>query len=306
LIRTIQTSITRWLLYGLWIATSFAIFWRPFRSLVHFALENDDASHILLIPFLSAWILFTERKNIFQIVSYDFTAAVFFLLPALFSYGWIHGSATSWSLENWLAGCTLALVFLLIAGFALIFGRKALRNGRFSFLILFLAVPLSDFLLHRIVYFLQRGSAEITAVLFDVVGVPYLRDGFVFHLARANIEVAHECSGIRSSMALFILALLVGHFALRSFWRQFALVLLGLLVMIVKNGVRIATLTLLANYVDPGFLFGKLHRAGGVVFFLFGLILLVPCLWFLQRSERINTKALRIPPLQSADKPDGG
>ena len=60
----------------------------------------------------------------------------------------------------------------------------------------------------------------------------------------------------------------------------------GLLIMVVKNGIRIATLTILAQYVDPGFLYGRLHREGGVVFFLLGLVLLLPILWLLQRSEK--------------------
>jgi exosortase/archaeosortase family protein len=63
-------------------------------------------------------------------------------------------------------------------------------------------------------------------------------------------------------------------------------VVVGLFVMILKNGVRIVTLTLLASYVDPGFLYGRLHREGGVVFFLLGLLLLFPVLWLLQRGER--------------------
>ena len=40
-----------------------------------------------------------------------------------------------------------------------------------------------------------------------------------------------------------------------------------------KNGVRVATLTLLANFFDPGFLYGRLHEAGEVVFFLIRLTL---------------------------------
>ena len=56
-------------------------------------------------------------------------------------------------------------------------------------------------------------------------------------------------------------------------------------MMILKNGIRIATLTLLAMYVDPGFLYGRLHHQGGVVFFLIGLLLLLPILLLLQKSE---------------------
>ena len=104
-------------------------------------------------------------------------------------------------------------------------------------------------------------------------------------MPRISIEVAAECSGIRSSLALLILAILVAHFCLRTFWKQAVLVLAGLFVMIFKNGVRVVTLTLLASYVDPNFLYGRLHHEGGVVFFLLGLAILAPVLWLLERSE---------------------
>ena len=166
------------------------------------------------------------------------------------------------------------------------FGRAALKNARFPLLFLFLTIPLPDVLLNHSIYFLQKGSANITEMIFDLVGTPALREGFVFHLAHFNIEVASECSGIRSSMALLISALVVGHLFLRTLWRQVVLVIVGLLIMVVKNGVRIATLTILGQYVDPGFLYGRLHHEGGVVFFLLGLVLLLPILWLLKRSEK--------------------
>src|SRR5260370_41105721 len=149
----------------------------------------------------------------------------------------------------------LALVLFWVSGFALLFGRAPLKASRFPLLFLRLMVPIPTFLLDRIIFLLQEGSAWITGALFGLAGVPALREGLVFHLAKVNIEVAKECSGIRSSMALFILALLVTHFQLRSFWNKIAFIIFGLFMTILKNGVRIATLTLLAVYVDPGFLF---------------------------------------------------
>ena len=177
-------------------------------------------------------------------------------------------------------------MLLWISGFVLFFGRAALKNGRFPLFFLFLTIPLPDVLLNHAIYLLQKGSADIAEMIFNLVGVPALREGFVFHLAHVNIEVAKECSGIRSSMALLILALVVGHLLLHSLWKQIVFVIAGLLIMVVKNGVRIATLTILAQYVDPGFLYGRLHHDGGVVFFLLGLVLLLPVLWLLKRSEK--------------------
>jgi exosortase len=254
--------------------------------LVRFSLVNDNASHIILIPFISAWLIYIEQKQIFRRVSFDYSfAGVLFTISAV-TYIWTFRSPASWTQADLLAGFALALVLLWISGFVLFFGRAALKNAPFPLLFLFLTIPLPDALLNRSIYFLQKGSADVAEMIFDLVGVPALREGFVFHLAHFNIEVAKECSGIRSSLALLILALVVGHLLLHTLWRQAVLVIAGLLIMVVKNGIRIATLTILAQYVDPGFLYGRLHREGGVVFFLLGLVLLLPILWLLQRSEK--------------------
>lgn len=227
-----------------------------------------------------------KQSQIFRQLSFDYSLAGVLFSLSIVIYIWTRQSATFWTQADILAGYVFALVLVLLSGFALFLGRAALENARFPLLFLFLTIPFPAVLLNRAIYFLQRGSAGVTGMIFDLVGVPALREGFVFHLAHFNIEVAKECSGIRSSLALLILALVVGHLFLRSLWKQVVFVIAGLLIMVVKNGVRIATLTILAEYVNPGFLYGRLHHGGGVVFFLFGLLLLLPILWLLQRGEK--------------------
>ncbi len=111
-------------------------------------------------------------------------------------------------------------------------------------------------MLDHLIYGLQEGSAAVAELLFELSGAPVLREDLIFHLSGISIEVAKECSGIRSSMVLIILAVLVSHFSFRSFWKKAVFVAAGLLVMLIKNGVRIATLTLLANYVNRVFYMG--------------------------------------------------
>ena len=276
----LESQRNRWLLYGLWLVGSALLCWPAVHSLLLYSLGNDDASHILLIPLVSGWLMYLDREKIFKTASSNFLVAAILLLPGIACLLWSLRSANGSP-----SICALGLVLVWTSGFALFFGRAALQAARFPLLFLFLFVPLPDFFLNRVVYFLQRGSAEISALLFSLTGLPVLREGFVFRLPRFSIEVARECSGIRSSIALLVLAILVGHFFLKKLWKQTVFVLAGIVVMIVKNGIRIVTLTLLANYVDPGFLFGSLHRQGGVVFFLIGLLLLVPVFWLLQRGE---------------------
>ena len=276
----------RTLLYVGWILASCLLLWRPLEAFVSYSLSNDNASHLLLIPVISGWVLFLERHRIFKMLGSDvgMASAVLTAGAALALVAFLVGSR--WTALNQLSAYVLALILIWTAGFAFLFGKQALRSARFPFAFLLLAVPIPDFILDKLIYVLQKGTTEVAAVLFDWSGVPVLRDGFVFHLAHVNIEVARECSGIRSSLALLILAILVAHFYLNTFWKQALLVIAGLFVMILKNGLRIVTLTLLASYVNPDFLYGRLHRQGGVVFFLLGLLLLVPLLWLLERSER--------------------
>ena len=57
----------------------------------------------------------------------------------------------------------------------------------------------------KIIYALQVGSTEAPEVLFILTGVPFQREGFVFHLPGISVEVAEQCSSIRSGLALFIM-----------------------------------------------------------------------------------------------------
>jgi exosortase len=293
----------RFLFYGLWLALSIAFFWGPCVALGRFSLVNDSASHVVLIPFISTWLIYIERKQIFRRVSFDYSLSGVLFIISVVAYIWTQRSPASSAEVYMLAGYALALVFLWISGFVLFFGRGALKNGRFPLLFLFLTIPLPDALLNHSIYFLQKGSADIAEIIFDLLRVPVLREGFIFHLTHANIEVARECSGIRSSLALLILGLVVAHLLLRTVWKQVVFVIAGLLIMVVKNGVRIATLTILAEYVDPSFLYGRLHHQGGVVFFLLSLLLLVPLLWLLQRGEAVlPARNVHVSATQSANK----
>ena len=57
-------------------------------------------------------------------------------------------------------------------------------------------------------------------------------------------------------------------------------------IAILKNGFRIAILSLLAAYVDEGILMSDLHRKGGILFFVLALFLLGAVMVLLQKAEK--------------------
>ncbi len=247
-------------------------------------MRDDTYSYVLLIPFLFAWLLYLDRKQSLPAVALSiWPSAAFLVIGLLLAFS--PSRCISCSSTTNLSLYSASFVLLLIGGFMLILGYARARASAFSLSFLIFAIPIPEFLLAKVIYWLQAGSAAVASILFDLSGAPVLREGFIFRLPRISIEVAQECSGIRSSMALLILALVLAHFAFRPFWKKLIFVVAGLCMMLIKNGIRIASLTLLANYVNPNFLYGKLHHQGGIVFFLIGLALLFPVFWYLRKGE---------------------
>jgi exosortase len=268
------------------IAGSLLVFAVPLRTLLGFSLEYEHYSHIVLVPLVSAALVYMNRKNIFAQAQWSIAAGMGLMGPGIAVFIVARTLTTSWSVNDSLSLSFAGIVATWLGSFILCYGVPAFRTGMFPLLFLFLVVPIPDVVLQNSIAGLLRGSTEVSDLLFKLTGVPVYRDGAVFVLPGLTIEVAKECSGIRSSLALFITALLAGKFFLRSKWRRAALVAAALPILVVKNGVRIVTLTLLAIYVDPEFLTGGLHRRGGVVFFVLGLCLLWPVLRFMERAEK--------------------
>ena len=281
---TSHRGFNPWLIFGAWVLFSLLLFSKPVYALIQLASHDDTASHIVLIPFISGWLLYTERKAPQRECAFKMWPAALFIaasgLAALFPL-----ACNTCAVGITLSAHALSLVLLVIAGFVFTLGSATAKSSWFALAFLLFSVPIPEVFLGKIIYGLQAGSAAVAEFFFNLSGAPVLREGFVFHLPRMSIEVAKECSGIRSSLALLILALLVAHFSFRPFWKKLVFVAAGLCMMLIKNGIRIASLTLLANYVNPAFLNGNLHHHGGVVFFLIGLALLLPIFWILRRGE---------------------
>ena len=285
-----QTDKGRWKLFAIWVVLASLVFWKPLVSLLQLSVRDETYSYIPLIPLICIWLLYTERKQITGPASLQLVPAALFLLPAvLIALCALRCSACSPT--NQLSLYALSLILIWIAGFAYFLGASKARGSAFPLAFLLFAVPIPDFLLSKIIYWLQSGSADIAEVIFNLSGAAVLREGFIFRLPSISIDVAPECSGIRSSMALIILAMLLSHFAFRPFWKKAVFVFAGLCMMLIKNGIRIATLTLLANYVNPDFLYGNLHHQGGIVFFLIGLALLIPVFLLLRKGESLVATA---------------
>ena len=282
--RSVKAMAKRHMCFFLSLLTASTLATPPLVALLRVSLLSDYYSHIPLIPVVSAYLLYQQRKTLFDGSEYEPSwgipiAAAGLLLYAVGIWGPGLNQLNASSLM------VFSSLLFLCGSFVLFYGRRPFKRSAFPFLFLLFMVPLPSPLMDRIIYFLQAGSAAVADMVFKATGIPYLREGLVFQLPGFSVEVAKECSGIRSSLALLITVVLAAHFFLRANWQKAVLAVMVLPMVLVKNGIRISVLTFLRIYVDQGIFESSLHRSGGIVFFIPVLALMGIILWLLRKSD---------------------
>ena len=255
------------------------------HGLFEMGRREPTASHLVFVPTVSIALVYLGRHTIFETIRFERVVGVgvigagvvLQLIRQLYQIPQGPGD------ELILTAAGIALLWA--GGFLLVYGRAAGLRALFRLCFLGFMIPIPGVVLEAAVLFLKTGSTEAVSTLFTLTGTPYYREGFVFALPSVVIEVADECSGIRSSIALLLTSLLAGHLFLQFGWTKAVFAAAVIPLAILKNAVRIVSLSLLSIHVDPDFLTGQLHHEGGIVFFLLALSLLAPVLAVLQRSE---------------------
>jgi len=200
--------------------------------------------------------------------------------------GWRPGT------NDYLASMTLAFLSFLLSGCFVCLGTQSLRTVAFAAGFLIFTVPFPGFIERSIESFLQHGSAAAAYGLLKLSGMPVLKSGMELHLPGFSMEVASECSGIHSSLVLFITSLLAGHVLLSTRWSKAVLVLAVIPLAMVRNGFRIFVLGQLCVNVSPDWIHSDLHRRGGPIFFVLSLAPFFLLLLVLRKLEvRRNRQA---------------
>lgn len=259
----------------LFLAVTAVAFRSPLTALIKLSLNDERYSYVSLIPVITLGLVLLRRKAIFFAPQY---------CPA-FGIPLMALSTLLTSKNKDLSATVCGIVLIWIAGFVLFFGLHTVIVASFPLGLLFLMIPIPVPAINHFVSALQYSSAYMSGLLFKVMRVPAFRQGLIISLPGFDIEIAEQCSGIRSSIALILASSLAGYVFLHDALNRFFLTFITVPVVIFKNAVRIVSLSSLALYVNQGFLFGNLHRYGGLCFSLLDLVIVVPLILRLHKSE---------------------
>ncbi|MCX5811625.1 MAG: exosortase [Proteobacteria bacterium] len=268
------------------------MFYEPLRELLRFYWDSEYYSHIIIIPLISGFFLYKSRNELFGAPRYSFFVGSIVIAFSISIY--ILGQTVFVYLNqnDYAALVTFSGIVLWIGAFIFFYGTHSFRKAFFPFFFLLFMVPIPSVIMDKILYVLQTTSSWVTCILFKIAQIPFTKDGFIFVLPNnLYIRIAVECSGIRSSIALLIISVIVNHIYLRKKWNKTVLLAAVFPITVVKNGIRIFVLSLLGIYVDRKFVVsGFLHEAGGIFFYLPALLLFLFVLGYLVKREQKTEK----------------
>lgn len=267
------------------VVVSLIVWFRPLLETMSLALGDERYTHILLVLPITAFLIFQQWRWHREQPRTSLASGNWLLLALLLA-GLARWQSFHLASDFRLAISMLGLVTWWIASFVICFGVPAFRSFLFPLGFLFWMVPLPAFILNPAVAGLQQGSALAAQALFRLVGTPVSLENLVLTIPGLELEVAPECSSIRSSLMLVVTAMVLAQILLRSRWRRLLVIAVTIPLSVAKNGLRIFTIGWLGTRVDAAYLDGRLHRQGGIVFFAVALAGIFLLLWILYRGER--------------------
>jgi exosortase len=278
----VAQSRVAWLPYLLLALVITAIYYQVVGKLVYDWYTNPDFSHGFLVAPFALYVLWEKRRVLRETPIQQTWSGVWLIVAAIFVlFMGVYGA------ELFLS--RLSLVMLLGGIVWTICGRAMLREVRFAVLVLLLAIPIPAVVFNQITFPLQLFASRMASLILPLFGVPVLRDGNIIQLPSMQLEVAEACSGIRSLMSLFAVAIFYGYFLESNTWRRTILALASIPIAVIANAARIVGTGLCVQYWNPDKAVGFFHEFSGWLMFIVSLC----CLYLVHSLMRLKTPSGR-------------
>jgi exosortase len=265
-----------WLPYIIVAVLLVVLYYRVAVKLVYDWYTIPDYSHGFLVPLFAAFLIWDKRKVLKAIpIKQTWSGIVLVVFSLMVLILGVYGVE--------LFTARMSFILLMTGLLATFFGWAMVRELSFPLLVLVLAIPFPAILFNRITFPLQLLASRIASDILPSLGVPTLHEGNVIELPVMKLEVAEACSGIRSLMSLFTLAVFYGYFLERTTKRRVILALASIPIAVTANVARIVGTGLCVQYWDPDKALGFFHEFSGWVMFVVSLA----CLFLVHRAMRL-------------------
>ena len=250
------------------IALAFC-YWFTLALLVQTWRENEDYSYGFLIPLISAYFLYRQRKSISRIPIKTYWPAFAGVLIAtlMVLFGEIGAQAYT---------ARLSLIVMVSALTLLLFGLEVFKKVAFPVWFLFFMLPLPNIIEHRLLLPLKLWSSKLSVHLIRFFGISVHQEGNVIDLGFSQLQVVDACSGLRYILPLIALGVVFSYLFQGERWKQALIILITIPIAFFSNVFRIGTTGILTETVGTEVAEDFFHSFSGLGIFLIGFgVLLV-------------------------------
>ena len=230
--------------------------------------DDPNYTHGFLVPLFSGFLVWHRRKQLAALP----TKGNWIGLPVLLAGvgALLLGDLAA---ENFLMRGSLIVVLAGLVLFHL--GRDSFRVLAFPLLFLFFMVPLPATLFYAVAFPLQNLAARNAAWTLDTLGVPVLLDGNIIHLTKQSLGVAEACSGIRSLISLFSVAVAWAALTLPGVLAMAVFVAAVIPITILANAGRVVITGLIGQWLGVDYAQGFFHTFSSWLVFVFAFVCLL-------------------------------
>jgi exosortase len=246
--------------------------------------DLPDFSHGFLIPFFAAFLLWDNRRKFAATPIRPSWNGLLLVFLALFELLLGRLGADLFLQRTSFVALVAGIVWTLL-------GSAMLNRSKFVFFVILLAIPFPTIVFNQITFPLQLFASRLASDILPIFRVPVLQDGNIINLPAMPLEVAEACSGIRSLMSLFTVAVIYGYFLERATWRRVVLAISAIPIAVTANVARIVGTGLCVQYWDPVKAMGFFHEFSGWLMFVVSL----SCLYLVHIAMRIVAGSERTP-----------
>lgn len=254
----------------------FALYEHGLNRMVQYWFNKDEYSHGVMIPFITAFLIW-QKKDVLERIPFGGSwAGVVVTLVGAFIIVIGNISAITAIMQYGFV--------IVLAGLALAYmGWRGFKEIWVPLLLLFFMIPFPDVITQDLSRHLQLISSSIGVWIIRLFGISVYLEGNVIDLGVYKLQVVEACSGLRYLFPLMTLGFVCAYIYKAALWKRVVIFLSTIPITIFLNSFRIGMIGVLVEYWGQAMAEGFLHDFEGWAVFMACTGILVLEMWGLAR-----------------------
>lgn len=240
-------------------------------------LSRNDYYHGFLIPFISLYLIYVNRRKLKHLVpKTNFSGGI--ILLSLGSLIFVAGSVSA------VVRLQQCAILVIIPGLVLmLLGTNYLKAFALPLTYLIFMVPILDVVISRVRFPFQLFSAKIASKFINLLNIPVYHEAQYLSLPNIVLEVGDVCSGINYLVSIIAIAVPIVALTRWEWWRKMLLLFVTLMIGIFINPLRIALIGIWSYSGGKG-IHGPFHILSGILISIIGFIVLLAGVFILGKN----------------------